>query len=105
MATGVLPAPFSGVKISDSKLGFGKSMSIVRVCDLRSLRSARRRVSVIRSSNQGSSDLAELQLASEGSPLLGICIIVAFKMAFFSFTVIDSVMLYWFFCSAKTEVL
>lgn len=72
MATGVLPAPFSGVKISDSKLGFGKSsMSIVRICDLRSLRSARRRVSVIRSSNQGS-DLAELQPASEGSPLLGI---------------------------------
>uniref|UniRef100_A0A0D3ED64 4-hydroxy-3-methylbut-2-en-1-yl diphosphate synthase (ferredoxin), chloroplastic n=1 Tax=Brassica oleracea var. oleracea TaxID=109376 RepID=A0A0D3ED64_BRAOL len=64
MATGVLPAPFSGVNISDSKLGFGKSMNIVR-----SLRSARRRVSVIRSSNQGS-DLAELQPASEGSPLL-----------------------------------
>lgn len=76
MATGVLPAPFSGVNISDSKLGFGKSMNIVR-----SLRSARRRVSVIRSSNQGS-DLAELQPASEGSPLLGIFITDAFKLAF-----------------------
>uniref|UniRef100_A0A1J3K1H8 4-hydroxy-3-methylbut-2-en-1-yl diphosphate synthase (ferredoxin), chloroplastic n=1 Tax=Noccaea caerulescens TaxID=107243 RepID=A0A1J3K1H8_NOCCA len=69
MATGVLPAPFSGVKSPDSKLGFSKSMNIVRICDLRSLRSARRRVCVIRNSNQ-SSDLAELQPASEGSPLL-----------------------------------
>lgn len=72
MATGVLPAPVSGVKIPDSKLGFGKSMNLVRICDLRSIRSARRRVSVIRNSNQGS-DLAELQPASEGSPLLGNC--------------------------------
>ncbi|KAL1208623.1 4-hydroxy-3-methylbut-2-en-1-yl diphosphate synthase (ferredoxin) [Cardamine amara subsp. amara] len=69
MATGVLPAPVSGVKIPDSKLGFGKSMNFVRICDLTSLRSARRRVSIIRNSNQGS-DLAELQPASEGSPLL-----------------------------------
>ncbi|AED97355.1 4-hydroxy-3-methylbut-2-enyl diphosphate synthase [Arabidopsis thaliana] len=69
MATGVLPAPVSGIKIPDSKVGFGKSMNLVRICDVRSLRSARRRVSVIRNSNQGS-DLAELQPASEGSPLL-----------------------------------
>ncbi|EFH55551.1 hypothetical protein ARALYDRAFT_902101 [Arabidopsis lyrata subsp. lyrata] len=63
-----------------SKLGFGKSMNLVRICDLTSLRSARRRVSVIRNSNQGS-DLAELQPASEGSPLL--CIRDSFKKFIF----------------------
>ncbi|CAN8244353.1 unnamed protein product [Cochlearia groenlandica] len=69
MVTGVLPAHVSGVKILDSKLGFCKSMDIVRICDLKSQRSVKRRVFAIRSSNKGS-DLAELQPASEGSPLL-----------------------------------
>ncbi|XP_010535603.1 PREDICTED: 4-hydroxy-3-methylbut-2-en-1-yl diphosphate synthase (ferredoxin), chloroplastic [Tarenaya hassleriana] len=70
MATGVLPASFSGVKIPDSKLGFAKSLDFVKVCDLRRTRyGGRRRVSVVRCSSQGS-DIAELQPASEGSPLL-----------------------------------
>lgn len=109
MATGVLPAPFSGVKSSGPKLGFGKSLNIVRICDLRSLRSARRRVSVICNSNQGS-DLAELQPASEGSPLLGNrCIRDAFRLSFlaffFLFFRVNDFVFYIGFCSAKTEIL
>jgi len=104
MATGVLPAPVSGIKIPDSKVGFGKSMNLVRICDVRSLRSARRRVSVIRNSNQGS-DLAELQPASEGSPLLGILhkrFIQIYHFIAFSELLIGC---YIDFCSAKTEIL
>ncbi|KAJ0021566.1 hypothetical protein Pint_32178 [Pistacia integerrima] len=69
MATGTVPASFPGLKSRDSGLGFAKSMDFVRVCDLRKCKSGRRRVSVIRNSNPGS-DIAELQPASEGSPLL-----------------------------------
>lgn len=70
MATGTVPASFPGLKSRDSGLGFAKSMDFVRVCDFRKFRSGRRRFTVIRNSSNSSSDIAELQPASEGSPLL-----------------------------------
>ena len=71
MAAGALSASFSGLKGRDSGLGFAKSMDFVKVSDLKRIKSGRTRVSVIRNSNPGS-EIAELQPASEGSPLLGI---------------------------------
>ncbi|KAH9660835.1 4-hydroxy-3-methylbut-2-en-1-yl diphosphate synthase (ferredoxin) [Citrus sinensis] len=70
MATGTLPASFPGLKSRDSGLGFAKSVDFVRVCDFRKFKSGRRRFTVIRNSSNSSSDIAELQPASEGSPLL-----------------------------------
>ncbi|PQQ01420.1 4-hydroxy-3-methylbut-2-en-1-yl diphosphate synthase (ferredoxin) chloroplastic [Prunus yedoensis var. nudiflora] len=69
MATGTVPASFTGLKGRDSSIGFAKSMDFVRVCDLKRFKSGRTRISVIRNSNPGS-DIAELKPASEGSPLL-----------------------------------
>lgn len=75
MAAGALSASLSGLKTRDTGLGFGKSMGFVRVSDLRRIKSGRTRVvSAVKNSSSGS-DLAELQPASEGSPLLGIYII------------------------------
>ena len=71
MATGAVPASFSGLKGRDTSFGFAKSMNFVRVCDLKRIKSGRTRISVIRNQNPGP-DIAELQPASEGSPLLGI---------------------------------
>lgn len=71
MATGTVPASFLGLKSRDPGLGFAQSMDFVRVRDLRTYKSGRRRLFVIRNSNSNS-DIAELQPASEGSPLLGI---------------------------------
>lgn len=70
MAAGAVPASFSCPKSRYSGLGFAKSWDFVRLSDLRRIKSCRTRVSVIRNSNPGS-DIAELQPASEGSPLLG----------------------------------
>ncbi|XP_057454741.1 4-hydroxy-3-methylbut-2-en-1-yl diphosphate synthase (ferredoxin), chloroplastic isoform X2 [Lotus japonicus] len=69
MATGAVPASFTNVKTWNSNLGFAKSIDFVRVADLKSIKSARTKVSIIRNSNPGQ-DIAELQPASEGSPLL-----------------------------------
>ncbi|OMO91467.1 4-hydroxy-3-methylbut-2-en-1-yl diphosphate synthase, chloroplastic-like protein [Corchorus olitorius] len=71
MATGAVPASFSGLKGRDSSMGYAKSMDFVRVCDLKRVKSGRTRISVLRSQNP-SPDIAEMQPASEGSPLLGI---------------------------------
>lgn len=70
MAAGAVPASFSCLKSRDSGLGFAKSSDFVRLSDLKRIKSCRTRVSIIRNSNPGS-DIAELQPASEGSPLLG----------------------------------
>lgn len=70
MATGAVPASFSGLKSRDSSLGFAKSFDFVKVSDSKRISRARKRISLIRNSNPGS-DTAQLQPASEGSPLLG----------------------------------
>lgn len=70
MATGAVPASFTGLTGRETTLGFTKSVDFVRVSDLKRFKSGRTRISVIRNSNPGS-DIAELKPASEGSPLLG----------------------------------
>ncbi|XP_015935739.1 4-hydroxy-3-methylbut-2-en-1-yl diphosphate synthase (ferredoxin), chloroplastic [Arachis duranensis] len=67
---GVVPASFSALKTRDSSLGFAKSMDFVRVSDLRRFKSGRTKVSIIKNSSSGGQDIAELQPASPGSPLL-----------------------------------
>ena len=70
MATGAVPASFTGLKGRETRLGFTKSMDFVKLSDLKRFSSSRTRISVIRNSNPGS-DIAEMKPASEGSPLLG----------------------------------
>lgn len=71
MATaGTLPSQLTGLKGGNVNLGFAKRLEMVKVSDLKSVRSRGRKVLVVRNSNPGS-DLAELQPASEGSSLLG----------------------------------
>ncbi|XP_054815124.1 4-hydroxy-3-methylbut-2-en-1-yl diphosphate synthase (ferredoxin), chloroplastic isoform X2 [Prosopis cineraria] len=70
MATGAVPASFSALKSRDSSLGFGGSMDFVRFSVLKRIKSGRTKVSVIRNSSGPGRDIAELQPASEGSPLL-----------------------------------
>lgn len=69
MATGAVPASFSGLKMRESSLGFGKSVDFVRICDTKRIKSGRKRISMIQNSNTGPGTV-ELQPASEGSPLL-----------------------------------
>ncbi|XP_034895953.1 4-hydroxy-3-methylbut-2-en-1-yl diphosphate synthase (ferredoxin), chloroplastic [Populus alba] len=69
MATGAVPASFSGLQMKESGLGFGKSMDFVRICDIKRIKSGRKKISMIRNSNTGR-DIVELQPASEGSSLL-----------------------------------
>lgn len=71
MASGTMPASFPGLKTRDPGFGFAKSVDFVKVSDMRRSMPGRRRAFVVRNSNSGS-DIAELQPASEGSPLLGI---------------------------------
>ena len=72
MATGAVPASFSGLRRMDCNLGSAKKVDFVRVSDMLRINYGRRRkVLVIRNSNPGP-DIAELQTSSEGSPLLGI---------------------------------
>lgn len=79
MASGAVPTTFSTLKTWDSSLGFAKNIDFVRVSDMKSMKSsARKRVSIIRNSNPGQ-DIAELQPASPGSPLLGM---IAFFLSF-----------------------
>lgn len=68
-SAGTLPSHLSGLKGGNVNLGFAKRLDLVKVSDLRSVRSRERKVLVIRNSNPGS-DIAELQPASEGSSLL-----------------------------------
>lgn len=77
MATGAVPVSFPGLnpKMKESGLGFGKSMDFVRICDLKKIKSGRKKISMIRNSNPGP-ETVELQPASEGSPLLGIIIVM-----------------------------
>ncbi|WCJ41030.1 4-hydroxy-3-methylbut-2-en-1-yl diphosphate synthase (flavodoxin) [Euphorbia peplus] len=69
MATGTVPASFTGLKTRDSTLGFAKSLDFVRVSDLKRIKSGRKKISMIRNSNPGP-EIIQLQPASEGSPLL-----------------------------------
>jgi len=71
MASGTVPTSFSSLKTWDSNLGFAKNVDFVRVSDLKSMKAAKKRVSIIRNSNPGQ-DIVELQPASPGSPLLGM---------------------------------
>lgn len=70
MATGAVPASFTGLKTKDHGLGFSKSMDFVRVCDVQRVKFSRTKVFVVKNSNPGP-EIAELKPASEGSPLLG----------------------------------
>lgn len=72
MATGAVPASFSGLRRMDCNLGSAKSMDLLRVSDVQRVRYGRRKVFVIRNSNH----IAEVQTSSEGSPLLGIISVV-----------------------------
>lgn len=69
-SVGTLPSHLSGLKGGNVNLGFAKRLQLVKVSDLKSIRSPGRKVLVIRNSNPGP-DIAELQPASEGSSLLG----------------------------------
>lgn len=71
MATGAVPTTFTSLKGKDQGLGFGKRTDFVKVSDLQRIKFRRTKVFTIKNSNPGS-DIAELQPASEGSPLLGI---------------------------------
>ncbi|KAK3442295.1 hypothetical protein EUGRSUZ_B02495 [Eucalyptus grandis] len=68
MASGAVPASFSGLKSRDSGLGFVKSMDFVRISDQQRVRSHRKKITVIRNCKPASE--IELKPASEGSPLL-----------------------------------
>ncbi|OVA10147.1 4-hydroxy-3-methylbut-2-en-1-yl diphosphate synthase [Macleaya cordata] len=72
MASGVLPASFSGLKSKDNALSFTKSVDFVKVSSLQRINKSHRTkiLSVIRNSNSDGSEVAQLQPASEGSPLL-----------------------------------
>ncbi|KAH6814051.1 4-hydroxy-3-methylbut-2-enyl diphosphate synthase [Perilla frutescens var. frutescens] len=71
MATGAVPASFTGLKSRDHRgLGFAKSSDFVRVSDLQRVKFGRTKVAVIRNSNKPGSETVELEPASEGSPLL-----------------------------------
>ncbi|KAI6685781.1 hypothetical protein NL676_031694 [Syzygium grande] len=68
MASGAVPASFSGLKSRDSGLGFVKSMDFVRISDQQRVRSHRKKITVIRNCKPASE--IQLEPASEGSPLL-----------------------------------
>ena len=77
MATGAVPASFMGLKSRERGLGFVQSMDFVRVSDLQRVKFRRTKVLVISNQSSGS-EIAELQPASEGSPLLGILSFLCF---------------------------
>lgn len=73
MATGTVPASFTGLKSRDQRgLGFVKASDFVRVSDLQRIKFRRTKVAVIRNSVNPGSETVELEPASEGSTLLGI---------------------------------
>nr|ABB78087.1 (E)-4-hydroxy-3-methyl-but-2-enyl diphosphate synthase [Ginkgo biloba] len=70
MAAGTIPASFSGLKQTDSLPGCLEKINSTknfRISNCQTSRSCRKRLNVVRNS---SSDIAEMQRASEGSPLL-----------------------------------
>ncbi|KAI3983359.1 hypothetical protein MKX01_013426 [Papaver californicum] len=73
MASTVIPTSFTGLMSKDNALSFTKSVDFVKVSSLqrvnKSLR-GKKNVSVIRNSTSDGYDVAQLQPASEGSPLL-----------------------------------
>ncbi|GLT33806.1 hypothetical protein SLA2020_083670 [Shorea laevis] len=70
MASGTVPAAsLLGLKGGDSSLGSVRSVDFVRGCNLKRTKYPRRKFPVIRNSSPGP-DIAQLQSASEGSPLL-----------------------------------
>ncbi|KAL8130680.1 hypothetical protein V2J09_019835 [Rumex salicifolius] len=73
MATGAVPASISGLKKSrDCDFAFAKSFDFVRISNVKErVKSSRRKLLVVKNSNSNSSsEIAELQPASPGSPLL-----------------------------------
>nr|AXT18170.1 4-hydroxy-3-methylbut-2-enyl diphosphate synthase [Ziziphora clinopodioides] len=71
MATGAVPASFTGLKSKDHRgLGFAKSSDFVRVSNLQRVKFGRSKVSVIKNSSNPSRETVELEPASEGSQLL-----------------------------------
>ncbi|KAL9274459.1 4-hydroxy-3-methylbut-2-en-1-yl diphosphate synthase (ferredoxin), chloroplastic-like protein [Drosera capensis] len=69
MATGAVPASFTVLKSRDYGFGFGRTAAVGKVSNAKWNRIHRSKFVSIKNSNKGS-DTAELQLASEGSPLL-----------------------------------
>lgn len=69
MANGIIQAAVLQVRSKDCELGFARSVDFVRTFNVTRLKSSRTKFLVIKSSNQVP-DIAELQLASEGSSLL-----------------------------------
>lgn len=86
MATGAVPASFTGLKTKDHRgLGFGKSSDFVRVSNLQRVKFGRSKVSVIKNSSNPSRETVELEPASEGSQLLGICFLFPMLLILFVF--------------------
>ncbi|XP_021746077.1 4-hydroxy-3-methylbut-2-en-1-yl diphosphate synthase (ferredoxin), chloroplastic-like [Chenopodium quinoa] len=69
MATGIIQAQVCHIRNKDYHLGFAKHVDFVKISSIKRVKPSRSKLSVIKSSNQGS-DIAELQPASEGSSLL-----------------------------------
>lgn len=73
MASGAVPSSFTGLKNRDHHgLRFAKSPEFVKVSHLQRVKFCRTKVNMIRNSQNPGSETAELEPASEGSPLLGI---------------------------------
>lgn len=72
MATGTVPASFTGLKSRDHQgISFAKSSDFVRVLDLQRVKFRQTKVPLIRNSKNPGSETVELEPASDGSPLLG----------------------------------
>ncbi|CAA2965693.1 4-hydroxy-3-methylbut-2-en-1-yl diphosphate synthase (ferredoxin), chloroplastic [Olea europaea subsp. europaea] len=71
MASGAVPSSFTGLKNGDHHgLRFAKSPEFVKVSNLQRVKFRRAKVNMIRNSQNPGSETAELEPASEGSPLL-----------------------------------
>ncbi|XP_073149371.1 4-hydroxy-3-methylbut-2-en-1-yl diphosphate synthase (ferredoxin), chloroplastic-like isoform X2 [Henckelia pumila] len=71
MATGTVPASFTGLRNRDHHgLGFGKNLDVIRVSDLRRIKFRQTKVAVVKNSATPGSETVELEPASAGSPLL-----------------------------------
>lgn len=79
MATGAVPTTFTSLKSKGHGLGFTRNVEFIKVSELDRIKFRRTKVSVIRNSSSGS-EIVELQLASEGSPLLGISSFITAKL-------------------------
>lgn len=70
MATGAVPASFTALKSRDQLLRFGKTKDFVRISDLKRVDFRRKTKAFVIQNSNPLSDVAELEPASEGSPLL-----------------------------------